>query len=112
MPMANSPPFSRSMNSDTGSENSATPSAGQEHRDERVDAGIGEADGEIGADAEEHLLADGDQPAEAGERVPHRCEDHVDEQRGQPIDEAGAEEEAARRARQAMSSGADGDGEP
>ena len=64
---------------------------GEEQRRVDADAGIGEPHGEIGAEAEERLLADRHQSAIADQRVPHHREDHVNEQRRQPVDAVGAE---------------------
>src|SRR5208282_1364409 len=52
-----------------------------------------EPDGEIGADPEERLLPDGDEPGVARQRVPHRGENDVDEQGRQLVHDIGAGEE-------------------
>ena len=59
----------------------------------------GQTDGEIGADAEERLLADGHKAGVAGQRVPHRRENDIDEKRRQLVDDIGAGDHRRRRQR-------------
>ena len=80
MPIANWPPRSRSTSSDTGSETTPANSAASAHGDVGVDAVLGEHDRRVGAEADERLLADRDQPAVAGQRVPHPGQDDQHEQ--------------------------------
>jgi hypothetical protein len=44
---------------------------------------LGEDDRRVGADADERLLTDRDQAAEARQHVPHRSEDDQDEELGE-----------------------------
>ena len=86
MPIANSPPLSRSINDRQRQRQRADDDRAEKQRRVDADPEIGEPHGEIGAEAEERLLPDRHQSAIADQRVPHHREDHVDEQRRQPVD--------------------------
>ena len=53
---------------------------------------LGEEDRAVGAEPDERLLADRHEPGVAGQRVPHRGQDDQDEQRGELLDDVGAED--------------------
>ena len=55
-----------------------------------------QVDRAVGADADEGLLADRDQAAVAGERVPHHREDHEDQERGHLLRRVRSEQPAGR----------------
>src|ERR1043165_4214347 len=102
MPMANWPLRRRRTRSETGRATAAAAGGavatgggegGEAHREVRRDAGLGEDDGGVGAEAEEGLLADRDQAAVAGEGVPHRGEDGEDEQLGELLGGVGRQRE-------------------
>ncbi len=62
-----------------------------------LESGVRQPNRGIRAEPEEELLPDRDQSAIAGQRVPHRGQQNVDEQRGHPVGEIRAEIERTER---------------
>src|SRR5262249_24607093 len=64
-----------------GKRDRAAKERGHDHRPVRAHAVVAEPDGAVRTESDEALLSDRDEPAVAGERVPHRGHQHEDQQR-------------------------------
>ncbi len=81
IPIANCAPRKRRTRNDTGNRDRGAEERRDDHRLVRAHVVVAEPDRAVGAEADESLLADRDEAAVAGEGVPHRREQHEDQER-------------------------------